>query len=258
MPMEDISLVLEWDKIEKILSHASQDNRRNYMILTTAALTSRRMGEIVGRKEMMGRRGPLSGVPGLRVCDIDFRNEQIKWTIEKRFKDQAHTERTIKVKDAHPELLFLLRKWIYENGLKEDEKMFNITERRVNQILHRYCEDLGITEKRRLCHAFRHGFGLQFAKNMKNPSEAVLLQRILDHTRIDQTFAYIQLGSGESKKALGRLWIGAKKREDEKEGLTRRLLDPPGNDEQLLNDPDEEVHEEPEAGSSERVEEDHV
>lgn len=210
------SLVLEWDKIKNIISLAKLDNERDYTILVTLAMTGRRLGEVVGRKAMAGKRGIVPSVPGLRLKDINFKDKQIMWCIEKKFKDKNHTERVRHIKDAHPELLVILEAWIKRSGMISNEpdynpKLFDISERRVSQRVHFYCNKLGIDNKERLCHAFRHGFGLEFAKNMVNPSDIVLLQNILDHTNTGTTFGYVRMASEETAKALGRITMEEKK-----------------------------------------------
>lgn len=205
--LNDRSLVFEWDDIKKILALAKAESQRDYTIFITLALTGRRLGEIVGRDAMIGRRGAVPNVPGIRVCDINFHDQQIRYTIEKKFKDKGHTERVTRIKDALPELLEILDIWIKTNRLQLDDRLFIISERRVNQILHRYCAMAGIFNKQRLCHAFRHGFGLEFSKHMEKPSDMVILQDIMDHVNAGQTMSYIQMASGERKKALGRITL---------------------------------------------------
>lgn len=202
MPVGELKLTYTWEEIARILAIAKAESPRNYAILATLALSGRRLGELIGRPAMQGRRGIVPAVPGLYVRDIDFQGQQIRWVIEKKFKDKAHTERITRIKDAQPDLLEILAAWISSNNLQPDDKLFEISERRVHQNVQRYCILAGITDKARLCHAFRHGFGLQFAKNMEKPTDMMILQDIMDHAKGDQTMAYINLASEDRKKAL--------------------------------------------------------
>lgn len=205
MPVGDLRLTFSWDEITRILTLAKSENPRNYALISTLALSGRRLGELIGRPAMQGRRGIVPEVPGVYVRDINFNGQQIRWTIEKKFEDKAHTKRVVRIKDAQPELLEILGAWIKHNNLGPDDKLFLISERRVHQVMERYCGLAGITDKARLCHALRHGFGLQFAKNMEKPTDMMILQDIMDHVKGDQTMAYINLASEDRKKALAKV-----------------------------------------------------
>lgn len=205
MPVGELKLTYTWDEITRLLAVAKADNIRNFSIIATLALSGRRLGELIGRPAMQGRRGIVPAVPGLCVKDINFSGQQIRWTIEKKFKDKAHTERVTRIKDAQPELLEILDSWIRRCNLQPDDKLFPISERRVHQAVQRYCGLAGITDKERLCHALRHGFGLQFAKNMEKPTDLMILQDIMDHVKGDQTMEYINLASEDRKKALAKV-----------------------------------------------------
>lgn len=213
-------LVLEWDKIQDIIALAKLDNPRDYTILMTLALSGRRIGEVVGRKGRIGRRGVVPMVPGLHLKDINFEDKQITWTIEKKFKDKTHTDRVRRIKEGNPELLTILQKWIDSQGMHYDDpdynpRLFDISERRINQRVHLYCKHLGIDNKARLVHAFRHGFGLEYAKRMVKPSDIVILQNILDHTNTETTFGYINMSKNENAEALARMTVEDKKEKKE-------------------------------------------
>ena len=205
--IDNKSLVFEWEDMKKILIVAKAHSFLHFTILYTLAMTGRRLGEVIGRETRIGKRGVIPAVPGLKVEDINFTDQQIRWCIEKKFKDRAHTERVYRIKEAQPELLSVLKEWINVNRLQPGDKLFHTYQRTMNNAVHKYAVASGVYNKMRVCHAFRHGFGLQFAKTMEKPSDLIILQEILDHSNTAQTFGYVKMASGETKKAINKITL---------------------------------------------------
>lgn len=205
--IENKALVFEWEDIKKILIVAKAHSLLHFTVLYTLAMTGRRVGEVIGRKAVIGKRGVVPPVPGLRVEDINFSDNQIRWCIEKKFKDKAHQERVYRVKDAQPELIAVLKHWVEINRLAPGQKLFQTHQRTLNNAVHLYAMKAGIYNKMRVCHAFRHGYGLQFAKTMEKASDLVILQEILDHSNTSTTFGYVKMATGETKKAIQRITL---------------------------------------------------
>lgn len=201
--IKDINYAFTWDEILKILDTAKQENYRDYVLLTTLAFTGRRVGEIVSVKEK--DRVPS---PGLKVCDIDFTNQTICFTILKQFKkikskdsDYIIKERKKLILPANTKLLELLQEYIRTNNLKDEDLLFDITRQRVWQIVKKYCEKCGI-EKKRIVHAFRHGFAIKAIQEAERPEDILSIKKLLAHSNILTTQSYLVFAKTKEKEIL--------------------------------------------------------
>jgi integrase len=197
--LEDASLAFSWDEIIKMIELA-RVNHRDFTLLSTMALSGRRISEIVGRTYKVDI--PL---PGLYIKDIDFGYKVIRWTLAKKFKKEGgiNYERVTKLKEANEDMLSILKKYI-DTLPPGQEKVFPITQQRAWQIVKKYMKQAGINRKR-ICHAFRHGFGIEFANNAEKPEDMMQLKDILDHYSIDQTSQYLRFAKTRKREILNSM-----------------------------------------------------
>lgn len=202
-PIKDQNYAFTWDEITKLINLAKATDERDYMLFLTLAFTGRRIGEIVGA-DSRNRNNP--DIVGMLVKDIDRHNNMIQFTIEKKFKAGKDGEkaRVIRIKEIHPFLIAELVRYIESRKLGWNDKVFSIGERRVNQLVHKYCLALGI-KKQRLTHAFRHGFCINWVKNAKTANDLLALKDNQEHSNFGITEGYLRFGETNARRMLRKM-----------------------------------------------------
>jgi len=142
----------------------------------------------------------------LKPQDIDFETKTINWTIAKRYVDpKTRTIRYTTILPAHSKMMEVLSKYITLKNINPNEKIFDITIQRVNQIMHKYCKECGIINKARLVHAFRHGFAIESLKQCDTPEEMINVQRNLQHTSFAMTENYLAFTKNKQREVLEKM-----------------------------------------------------
>ena len=201
-PIKDQSFAFTWSDIKALINHAkTNQNLRDYTLFVTLALSGRRVSEVVGRTNKNNVE-----IEPLKPENIDFDSKTIKWTIAKKFVDpKTRFIRVKKIKEAHPFMLKELKDFIEIRKIEPWQPIFKIGERRVNQIVHKYCKELGITNKARLVHAFRHGFAIESLKQCNTAEEMINVQKILDHTTFAMTENYLAFLDNKQREVLEKI-----------------------------------------------------
>ena len=200
--MKDLRGAYDFEtEVKPILRAAQQNNIDDFVLLCVLAFTGRRLCEIIGKKAKPNDKYPP--IKGLCPEDIAFKRGYITWTIEKQFNsDGSRVRRTIPVK---PWLLELLRNYVLGRRLEKSKCIFNTSMRRVNYMVHRYLKQLGIQNKKRVVHAFRHSFALHLAKNAKNPMAIKQIQELLAHSSPEITMEYFKYTDTKARELLDTL-----------------------------------------------------
>ena len=190
IPMRDPKGFLSADDIEKIIS--ASDNFRDKVLFTLLARSGRRVGEIVRC---------------LKPKDIDFVNELVNYSIEKKRK--ANNKALLPIE--HNTLL-LLKEYIETKNIKEDELIFKISRQRADKIFKKLCYKVGIervgNSERNMphIHMLRHSFAILFAKAARTPNDMIELQHQLAHSRSDTTMFYLNFNPETSREQLNKMW----------------------------------------------------
>jgi len=159
---------------------AAKNNMRDYALLTTLAFTGRRINEVVR---------------SLKPKDIDAENKLIFWTIEKQFNKRSFWQPKTRVVKAIPVMtgvLSVLQGYITARGIPADAYVFPISSTRVWVIVKRYSKIAGVVDKKRIVHAFRHGFALAFAERSTSPLDIDVLNQLLAHPFKETTMFYFR------------------------------------------------------------------
>ncbi|UCD07749.1 MAG: tyrosine-type recombinase/integrase, partial [Candidatus Aenigmatarchaeota archaeon] len=158
-PIKDVAGYLPRDKI-KLIINAAVDNRRDYVLLNTLALSGRRISEIVGLREGKDEYGKYKRLDeplgGLRPADL-LEGNSVAWMILKK----RNRQRVVKAIPAR--LRRLLGNYIASREIPMDALVFPITARRVDQIIKKYAEKVGISRvgsRQMGCHVFRHSYAI--------------------------------------------------------------------------------------------------
>lgn len=192
-PMEDTGGYLNPEDIDRLVSAASKVGRKQFrdkLLLTLLFRSGRRVGELVQL------------TPG----DINWDRKMVHWHIEKR-KDKDHKE----WKPLDEFSIMLLKNYINNKEIDDEDPVFPITTARVWQIVRRAGEVSGIEkvgDKPLHPHHFRHSFAVWMAQNIETPEDLTLLQLLLAHTDIRTTMFYLQFSPRRAKKLLQRAFNG--------------------------------------------------
>ena len=161
-----------------------------------------------------GRR--VSEVLKLKVKDINFKEGNILWHIDKKFKKlkgggtKKNDLKRIKPMDGFT--LKLLKHYIDEEEIGSEhyvlfsyDKFSHLSRQRVYQIVARSCEKAGIFHVgngKPHPHHFRHTFAVNWAKNSTNPADIVKLKNHLEHSDLKVTETYLQFATEESREMV--------------------------------------------------------
>lgn len=197
---DPISAAYDWEEIQAILNIAKEENYRDFVLLSTLAYTGRRVVEIVGRNKP--RKSEITRDNKKYICinyvhnglkpeHIDFYKGIARFEIAKQFdKERKHRIKYVKLNNYINQLLF---EYIRKAGIRHNDRIFPITPERVGQIVKKYVEKAGIVNKKRLTHAFRHGFALHFLEVGSNdPYSLVNLKEAMCHSSMDVTTEYLK------------------------------------------------------------------
>lgn len=188
VPMVDIDGYLKPSQIN-ILLKQMRNNPRNYLIFYLLAYTGRRISEVLD----------------LKVSDIHFDEGNIVWGIRKR---RIKNYRQI-IPVTKKRMLTLLRKYIKERGFELDDKLFNITARRCDQIIKAVGKKIGIErvgKKQIHCHHFRHSFIINNIKKNFNAYEyKAFSKRIICHSNTNVTDYYLMFSNEDIRTVLEKM-----------------------------------------------------
>lgn len=171
--MKDSKGYLSEEEQEKILN--ADMKARDKLLIFTLLKSGRRVSEIVGKL-------------GVRPCDINERDNIIRWRILK--KKTGVYERNI---PTSSDLVLKLFEYYKENMIPEEEPIFNFSRQRAFQIVRKAGELAGITTvgtKKIHPHHFRHTFGVKKAKG-GDASDLKLLKDLMAHSSLDATIFYL-------------------------------------------------------------------
>ena len=135
----------------------------------------------------------ISDVLKLRLCDIvkDGNRYRLNITETKTGKPRRFT--------VNSRVYDYLVRYCYENGIKQDEVIFNLTERAVHYQLRKTVEWLGL-EGVVSTHSFRKFFATRIYNNSNY--NLALVQELLQHSSPAITRRYIGIGTQEVEEAL--------------------------------------------------------
>lgn len=151
-----------------------------------------------------GRR--ISEALMLKVCDIDFENNNILWNILKK-KREFRVWKPMDVRTMQMLRDFIVKSnmpdyfYVFHNGLANK----SISRQRAFEIVRRACEAAGIEkvgEKRPHPHHFRHSFAVDKAKKLKSPADIRKLQLFLEHADLGMTEQYLQFGNQDLRDLI--------------------------------------------------------
>lgn len=155
---------LEKEQIEKMLTRAREDNKRNYLILLTFWKTGMRCNELTNLRKR------------------DIKSDEITIRQGKGSKD-----RLVPIDSALADLLNF-----HSTGQNLDDKLFPLTNAHVRNIVHKYQGEESIHP-----HTMRHSFAVYCLKNGMNIR---VLQKILGHTDLTTTAIYLDIVGKDIKE----------------------------------------------------------
>lgn len=161
---------LSKEEILTILDNAKRHNRRNYLILLILWRTGIRVSEVVNLEKR------------------DIKEDTILIRLGKGKKDR--------IVPLNPELDDVLG--FYLDEFKPNQKLFNITDRQIRNIINKYVPD-GVK-----CspHTFRHSFAVHCLKNGMNLRS---LQKILGHSSLTTTQEYLDIVGEDIKDDYSKI-----------------------------------------------------
>jgi len=156
-----------------------------------------------------GRR--VTEVLMIKPIDIMWDTNSIRWNILKKRKA------TQTILPANPDTMKLLKDYIITKKIDAKEFVFksygktgHLTARRVSYLLLSYAKQLNIDVlggDKIHPHMFRHGFAIQFVKNMKRADQIFQLQKLLQHSDIQETMWYLDhFGQTEMREMMEVMW----------------------------------------------------
>lgn len=224
--MKQVSYGFTWDEIQKMLDIAKKDER-TYLLMLILSYTGRRISEVVGEFKRaivkiywIGSDGkkdktqtqliPLA-VPALTPEKIDFQNGVITWCIEKKVKKKStpnewqKASRVFATIETHPKVMDALKAYIEKNNIGKLDSIFKFQRQYAYKLIRKVFDEAEIRGKKRILHAFRHGFAIQLLKSGSTPDDLVRLQNLLMHDNIQTTMSYTVYSDSDRRKLLERL-----------------------------------------------------
>ena len=178
--MKDPKDYIEYEDFVKL--YRSIQNPRDKMLVYALFWSGRRVSELLQ----------------LRVGDIDFKRNEIMYTILKKRKPAR-----VPV-SAPKNLIQKLKEYITNNGIDNDPNALlfpspykpskPLTRQQVDVILKKYSKEFGIYTKAGNplhAHAFRHGLAIFLGERARTPQDAKLIQDILQHSNVSLTMYYV-------------------------------------------------------------------
>lgn len=154
------SLPKYWDREHISSTLENIENSKDKMFLTFLWMTGVRVSEALGVQKQ----------------DINFKNYtiRIRW-----LKNRKYKERNIAIL---PQLRNILQ--LYTAGLNQDNKVFEFTRQRADQIIKKYFGQDAY------CHMMRHSFAVNW---LVQGGQFVWLSKHLGHSRLQTTMIYLQI-----------------------------------------------------------------
>ncbi len=139
---------------------------------------------------------------GLRIGDLlNLRLCDIVWSYD-RYHIEIIEQKTEKKRDftVHVTIYEYLKAYAKRHNIKDDEILFDISARRVNQAINDVVDFLGLDTSKIASHSFRKFFATQIYVN--NDYNIALVQKLLQHSSPSITQHYIGIQQKEIEKAL--------------------------------------------------------
>ena len=187
-PMRDPKSYLTREQLEAVI--AATRSYRFKLLFYFLAFTGRRVSEVVRC---------------LTPADIDYENSLVNFTILKR---RTPTRKLLPVKAA---VLDKIRKHVRDAGIGRDDYIFPMSRQRVDQVLKKSAEAVGIGavgsgDHQMHAHVFRHSYAVRSAKKLESPADLVELKDMLGHARIETTMYYLKFNPEEKRKLAENVW----------------------------------------------------
>lgn len=158
---------LDKQKVDEMLQRASNDNKRNYLILLTLWRTGIRNSELINLKKR------------------DIKTDEL---IVRQGK--GHKDRIVPLDKHVSDLL-----QFHSGKMALDDRLFPLTSAQIRNIVHKYQPDGEIVKP----HNLRHSFAVYCLKQNVNLRS---LQKILGHTDLTTTAVYLDLVAKDIKEDL--------------------------------------------------------
>lgn len=205
--MVDVQAYLNREQVMAIIAaaHASKGWRRerDVLLISMLAYTGRREGEVLA----------------MRVGDMMPESGQVVFSIlKKRYPLR-------RVKTLASELYQRLETYVSDMGLGMEDYVFQsnykggrpITPGRVRQIVYHYAEVAGLKYLpgtsirtgqpiRTHPHTFRHSFAVALARQCTTTAGIRYIQRVMEHSSVDETMFYMQFSEKEESEMIERLY----------------------------------------------------
>lgn len=144
----------------------------------------------------------LEGNLGIRIGDIvsltlnGFRNNGINYTID-IIEEKTKKQRSFTVPI---EIYNVIKIYVLENGIKSNEKLFNVSERAVQKQLKIVADYLGLQDVS--THSFRKFYANEMFNN--NEQNIELVRTLLQHSSIAVTQKYLGVSSNTVENAIAK------------------------------------------------------
>lgn len=201
-PMCDINDYLTPEEVDIIVEH--MDSLKRKVLVRLLHKTGRRISEVVGDRD--------TNSPGILLRDINFKDNLISFVILKKEptrerglsrKERIWRRRELqpfrKVLPVNPDIINSLR--IICKDKKPSDRVFEISRRRVDQILKKAAKDGGLNRNVH-AHQFRHSFAVEIAKRSNNPIDLKNLSELLGHSDINMTMTYLRFAPNSPLRDL--------------------------------------------------------
>lgn len=185
-PMKDLGQYFTTEEIGCLLKACIKP--RDYALFFVLARTGRRVSEVCR---------------SLRLLDINFENNLIKWRILKKKESRKGLFYTLPV---HPSVIEVLKSYIIIHRNKipyEWSYIFPISRQWCRVLLQRIGQQAGIESKKLKPHTFRHTFAIQCTKK---GVPITIVRDLLAHSDINLTLFYQRFTVEDIKKNLEVVW----------------------------------------------------
>ncbi len=126
----------------------------------------------------------VSEALAVEVRDVDFYGKVLRVSSLKKRRPEV---RTVPI---NGNLTGILGSWIAQEGLRTNNRLFNVTRQRAFQVVKDACYRAGIDRARAHPHTFRHSFAVHCVLNQV---PLPVLKRWLGHSSISRTMVYVQV-----------------------------------------------------------------
>lgn len=193
-PIEDISGFLPWEDVLNLIEAA--ENPRDRLLITTLALSGRRVSEVLQLKPV----DVLKDSGKVVFPILKKKNKELK-------KAKKIPERLYNFLKMYIESKKIPREgYIFESRMKTGHP---ITRQRVFQIVRKLGEKIGIEKVGKKYihpHHFRHSFAVHMLKKAEKPGDLRRLQMYLEHSSLMITEKYLQLATTDEDELINRVF----------------------------------------------------